>query len=418
MLARHTIRFLFIALAATNAAHAASGPPLTMEEAVAIAEGRSARLSAQSAAVQVAGQMAARAGELPDPKLKFGLENVPVSGTDAWSLSRDFMTMKRIGVMQELVNGDKRRARADRATSERGVEQAVLRLEQANVARETAMAWYEVLHATRALEVVAEVVNAVQLQQETVRAAIAGGRASAADGFMVATAFEEARDEQIEQERVLARARIQLAQFIGADAERPIAAGPDTSRLSRPVEALLASLDAHPTLAVFDAREQLVKSDIALAHSTKKPDWGVELSYGQREPYYSNMLTLMFSVDLPVFAASRQDRDIAAQEAQLDRLRAQREDARRSYETLVRGYAVDWETWNRRVQRFETVLIPLAEERVKAASASYRGAKGTLDPVIEAKKREAETRMKLHNALLERGRAWSSLNFLVSKEAP
>lgn len=393
-----------------------SAQPLSMSEAVALADQRSAKLSAQAAAVSAAGEMATRAGELADPKLRFGVDNVPVSSDEAWSLSRDFMTMKRIGVMQEFANGDKRRARGERAAAERDVEQAMLRLERTNVQRETAMAWYEMLHATRALEVMADLVNAMQLQQETVAAAVTGGRVPAAEGFMVRGALESARDEVLEQERVLKKARIQLAQFIGADAERPVGAAPDTAKLTAPVESMLATLDRHPTLAVFDARESAARSEIALAQSMKKPDWGVEVSYGQRSPNFSNMLTVMFSVDLPVLSGNRQDRDIAAQHAQLERVRAQREDTRRAYEATVRGALVDWETWNRRVQRYETVLIPLAQERVKAATAAYRGGRGELGAVIDARRGEAETRLSLHNALLERGRAWSALSFLVPAE--
>jgi outer membrane protein TolC len=412
---RRSIAALAGVLAAC-AATALAAQPLSMNEAVELATQRSAKLSAQAASIDAAGEMAARAGELADPKLRFGIDNLPVSSEDAWSLTRDFMTMKRIGVMQEFANGDKRRARAGRATAERDVEQAMLRLERTNVRRETAMAWYEVLHATRALEVMADLVNAMQLQQETVAAAIQGGRSAAAEGFMVRGALEAARDEVIEQERVLRRARVQLAQYVGADAERPVGDAPDTSRLARPAESMIASLDTHPTLAVFEARESAAKNDIALAQSMKKPDWGVEVSYGQRSPNFSNMLTVMFSVDLPVLAGNRQDRDIASQHAQLERVRAQREHARRAYEAAVRGAAIDWESWNRRVQRYETLLVPLAQERVKAALAAYRGGRGELGAVIEARRGEAETRLALHNALLERGRAWSNLSFLIPEE--
>jgi outer membrane protein TolC len=128
------------------------------------------------------------------------------------------------------------------------------------------------------------------------------------------------------------------------------------------------------------------------------------------------MLTLMFSVDLPVFPADRQDRDVAASLAQVDRARAQLEDARRAYTAQVRGLAVDWEAWNRRVERFEKVLIPLAQERAEASLAAYRGGKGELMMVIEARKADAETRLGLQNALLERGRAWAGLTYLVPEE--
>ncbi len=399
--------------AALGAAHA---QPLSMREAVGLAVQRSAKLSAQSSTIHAAGEMAARAAELPDPKLRFGIDNLPVSSDEAWSLTRESMTMKRIGVMQEFPNADKRRARGERANAEREVEQAMLRLERTNIRREAAMAWYEVLHATRALEVMADLVSAMQLQQETVAAAITAGRAPTAEGFMARSALESARDEVIEQERVLKRAVVQLAQFIGPDAERPVGAAPDVSKLPRPVESLLASLDSHPTLAVYEARESAAKSDIALAQSMKKPDWGVEVSYGQRSPYFSNLVSVMFSVDLPVLSGNRQDRDIAAQQAMLERVRAQREDTRRTYEAAVRSAVIDWETWNRRVQRFETVLVPLAKERVQAATSAYRGGRGELAGVIEARRGEAETRLGLHNALLERGRAWSALSFLVPEE--
>jgi outer membrane protein TolC len=403
---------LLVAAAAPQAAAQA----LSLDDAIRIGEARSARLAAQSAAVTAASDLAGRASQLPDPKLKFGLENVPASGPEAWSLTQDFMTMKRIGVMQDILNGDKRRARGERAAREVGVEQAGLVLERTNLRREIAVSWYEVLHATRALEVMSDLVNAVALQQETVGAAIAAGRAPAADGFMARTALETARDQVIDQERVLGRARIMLAQFVGDDAQRPVGAAPDTSRLAVPVPALLESLDRQPTLQVLERRAALAQSDVAVAQSTKTPDWGVELSFGQRTPYFSNMLTLMFSVDLPVFPADRQDRDVAASLAQVDRARAQLEDARRAYTAQVRGLAVDWEAWNRRVERFEKVLIPLAQERAEASLAAYRGGKGELMMVIEARKADAETRLGLHNALLERGRAWAGLTYLVPEE--
>jgi outer membrane protein TolC len=415
------MHFIAIARAAaciliSAAAPQAAAQALSLDDAIRIGEARSARLAAQSAAVTAASDLVDRASQLPDPKLKFGLENVPVSGEDAWSLTRDFMTMKRIGVMQDIVNGDKRKARSERAARELGVEQAGLTLERTILRREIAVAWYEVLHATRALEVMSDLVNAVALQQETIGAAIAAGRAPTADGFMARSALEVARDQVIDQERVLGRARIALAVFLGEDAQRPVGAAPDASRLALPVAALLESPDRQPTLQVLESRAALARSDVALAQSSKTPDWGVELSYGQRSPYYSNMLSLMFSVDLPVFPGNRQDREVAASLAQVERARAQLEEARRTYTAQVRGLAVDWEAWNRRVQRYEQVLIPLARERAESALAAYRGGRGELMGVIEARKSEAETRLGLHNALLERGRAWAGLTYLVPEE--
>ncbi|MBL8482661.1 MAG: TolC family protein, partial [Rhodocyclaceae bacterium] len=70
---------------------------LGLEEAQTLAAGRSETLSAQRLEHESAAARAQAAGELPDPKLILGLENLPLSGADAYSVNRDFMTMQRIG---------------------------------------------------------------------------------------------------------------------------------------------------------------------------------------------------------------------------------------------------------------------------------------------------------------------------------
>src|SRR5262245_46173914 len=92
------------ALLAWNVAPAWSQAPLTLAEALRLAETRALSVSASDAASRASREMAAAASQLPDPVLRAGIDNLPVNGPDAWSLDRDFMTMRRIGVMQEYVS--------------------------------------------------------------------------------------------------------------------------------------------------------------------------------------------------------------------------------------------------------------------------------------------------------------------------
>lgn len=87
---------------------------LTLEAAVQLAQQRSLQLVAQDAAAASARDMALSAGRLPDPVLKGGISNLPVSGPDRFSLTRDFMTQRSIGVMQEFTRAGKRQARSAR----------------------------------------------------------------------------------------------------------------------------------------------------------------------------------------------------------------------------------------------------------------------------------------------------------------
>src|ERR1700704_3437660 len=104
--------------AALGIAPAAHAQTLTLEEAQRRAVDRSRQLVAQESAVRSSREMAVAAGQLPDPVLKAGIDNLPVNGPDQFSTTRDFMTMRRIGLMQEMTRGEKRDLRAQRYAGE------------------------------------------------------------------------------------------------------------------------------------------------------------------------------------------------------------------------------------------------------------------------------------------------------------
>src|SRR5881628_3360054 len=96
--------FSFLLFAAVLPAQAQLSLPDAQRRAVE----RSRQLAAQDSAVAASREMAVAAAQLPDPMLKFGIDNLPINGPDRFSVTRDFMTMRRIGVMQELTRGEKR----------------------------------------------------------------------------------------------------------------------------------------------------------------------------------------------------------------------------------------------------------------------------------------------------------------------
>jgi outer membrane protein TolC len=417
-LARALVATGITAAALVIAAPAAHGQPaaLSLDAALAAAERESPRLAARRYAIAAAGDRADRAGQLPDPKLRIGIDNLPVSGAEAWQWNTDFMTMRRIGVMQDVPNGDKRKAREQRGAAEREVEQAALAATRLALRREAATAWFDAVYAERAKRELDRLGSQIELQRETLAPAIAAGRAGAADAFLLGGALEGLRERLIEQDRAIAKARAQLAAFVRAAASAPLADGPDTGELPQPRERLLAELHAHPELASYQERIRLARSEVALERTTKIPDWNVELLYGWRSPAFSNMVTLMFSVDLPIAPGKRQDRDIAARVAELGETEALAEDARRMHEADVRTALADWDAAVARLGRYDTRVLPLARDRASAALAAYRGGSGSLAGVVEASRAETEAQLGRLGAEAERARAWARLAYLVPGE--
>ena len=408
---------LVLIAAAIPAARAADPRPLGFNEALSMAEQRSARLAAQSASVSAATEQLGRSTELPDPRLKLGVDNMPVSGPDSYSLTRDFMTMKRIGVMQDIPNGDKRKARGERAIREQSLENANLQAQRATLFQDVAVAWLELYYAHSESDALVDLARQYQLESETIAGAIGSGRVTPAAAIAQRLALESARDRVLDQKRAVTRARAALTALVGEAADRPLGAAPDTTRLEHDAATLIRSLDTHPAQRVFEEREALAATEVEVATSAGKPDWGVEVSYGQRAPNFSNMLTVMVSVDLPIDKPRRQDRDVASKLSLLERARSEREEARRMHEAEIRAMVADWEIASERARRFEAVQLPLALERVELALAAYRGGRGDLAAVLEARRAETETRLNFLGASLERARAWARLNHLIPHEA-
>jgi outer membrane protein TolC len=386
--------------------------PLSLEDALRAAETHSPRLAAQRAMASSAAEQVGRAAELPDPKLRFGIENLPVTGPDRFQYNTDSMTMRSVGLMQEFPNRAKRDARNARAERQVGVETAGVAAQRASLQRDVAAAWLEVYYGERAKEALERLARQFGLQIDAVASGVARGRQSATEAFTLRQAREQANDRVIEQERMLARGRIMLAALIGDEAQRPLAAAPDTARLEHPTAHLVDRIAEHPQLRVFDERQGLARAEVDLARSTGKSDWGLEVGYGYRKPTFDNMLTVMVTLELPWQGERRQDRDVASRLAELEQARAMQEDARRMHEAEVRGWLADFDAATRRIERFRKILLPLARDRREAALAAYQGARGELAPVLEAERAITETELALIQAESERGRAWANLNFL------
>ncbi|MEO7640167.1 MAG: TolC family protein, partial [Ramlibacter sp.] len=156
---------------------------LNLPEAQRLAVARSRQVTAQDAEAAAVREMARAAGQLPDPVLKLGIDNLPVNGPDRLSLSRDFMTMRRIGVMQEIPRADKRRLKVERLDRDAQRVQAEREQTVAGVQRDTALAWIDRYYALAMLELLRQQVEETRLQIEGGEMAYRIGRGSQADIF-------------------------------------------------------------------------------------------------------------------------------------------------------------------------------------------------------------------------------------------
>jgi outer membrane protein TolC len=402
---------LFSALCASGALGAE--PPLTLPEAQRLAVARSRQLVAQEAALAAAREMAVSAGQFPDPIATIGVNNLPVNGPDAWSLSRDFMTMTSVGVIQEFTRAEKREARAQRYEREADKALAEKDSRLASIQRDTALAWLDRYYAEAMAVVVAEQSAQARTEIEAAETAYRTGRGNLADVVMARSALVSLDDRASEIGRRVSAAKIALARWIGSDAEAPLVGKPAIDSIRVDLQTLDEDLEHHPQIAVLARQEAVAAAEVKIAQANKKPDWSVALMYSQRGSAYSNMVSLNVSVPLQWDQTNRQDREVAAKLAMLDQARAEREDVLRAHIAEVRAMVAEWENDRERSARYARELLPLAGERTQATLGAYRGAKASITDVLIARRSEIDLRLQALQLEMDTARLWAQLNFLI-----
>ena len=413
--APQTTRRMLAALAMTlvSTTDAMAQSPLTLADAQRQAIERSRMLVAQDSAVIASREMAVSAAQLPDPVAKLEINNLPVNGEDRFSVTRDFMTMRSVGVMQELTRAEKREARAERFEREADKSLADKSVTIAAIQRDTAIAWLDRYYAEAMSTVVSEQSRAAAAEIEAAEGAYRAGRGSLADLLSARAASVALDDRASELNRKVRAAKIALARWLGDAAEAPLAGRPviDTIRLDPTT--LDADINHHPELAVLARKEDVAAAEVRIAQANRKADWSVELMYSQRGPAYSNMISVGVSVPLPWDRNNRQDREVASKLAMLDQARAEREDMLRAHAAELRAMIAEWENDRERSARYERELLPLASERTQATVGAYRGAKASITDVLLARRGEIDVRMQALQLEMDTARLWAQLNFLL-----
>lgn len=386
--ARHVI----LVTSLVNLVGAAHAESLSFNDALALALRDAPVLTANEAQFDAARKAAIPAGALPDPKLSLGIDNLPVEGPDRYSLTRDFMTMRKIGVMQEFPNRARRDARVAAARGRVALAEAETRITRLTVLREPAVAWIARDSVEQQLARIDALFDENRLFDAAVRARLAGGQGVATEAVMPrqeAVMIDERRDELRAR---LSQAIAYLRRWIGTAAEAPLAGTSPDWPISH--ETLTHGVHRHPEITAFASKAQVLDAEVAEARAAKIPDWALELAYQQRGSQFGDMVSLQVSLDLPVFAGARQDPQIAAKLAERNGLAAEREAMLREHAAELEADLAEHQRLVNAVKRQREVLLPLAEEKVTLALAAWRGGKDTLTEVIAARGERIDAELK------------------------
>jgi outer membrane protein TolC len=389
---------------------------LTLNEALTLATSVSASAKAARASVAASEHAAARADQLPDPTLKLGIDNLPVSGPDRFRPNADFMTMRRIGIEQQWVSRDKRQARTELARRSVEAAEAAHLDRLTNIRVETGRAWLTVLYKQRALGLAKSIAREMEGDLSAVQASHRGAKASASDVLQARAELMLGGDGVDAAEQDLKAALIQLRRWTRTDT-RSVSDEAPALDTAAPRSAMPNLERLHP--AVLGARRavDLADADASTAVHESRPDWSFEAGFAQRGGKYSNMVSFGVSIPLTVHRAQRQDREIAEKAELGTAARLEYEEALLETRSSIEAQLGQLDSLKRRIARLEKELMPTAARQVESALADYRGGAGTLTAVFKARRADLERRQQVNALELEAALIWASLELrLIPQE--
>jgi len=388
---------LLLACAPIYEVFADNPAPLSMADAVRLAVTRDnvlQQLTAEKTGI-IASSVAA--GTLPDPKLAVGLVNLP---TNSFAVGQQPMTMQVVGLQQDFPAGDSRALAKKRGGQLADSQQAAIDARRLEVKQAVRLAWLNAYYAQHGIALIHASETALEQSVAIAQAEYENGKGTQQAWLRARLALADTKARQIDFEDAERTAHSELVRWLGDDASRVFADSLPNLPTPPSYVALLDRLPLHPLLLRAD---QLIIADqtgVELAKQTFKPMWGVNLAYGHRpgsdatgQPY-SDMVSAMVTLSLPLFTDNRQDQNVVSAQANVQASTYARDDDLRQ---LKQRLDDDWAHWQQLQELnalYAQTVLPDTAADVTSGVNAYGNGNGDFFEVIRAQLSDLEARLR------------------------
>ena len=352
--------------------------------------------------------------QLPDPKIKFGVTNLPVTNSNALRLDREDMTMVNVGFAQNMTPLKKREVASNRqlAVADQFATEQVATAR--SIERDAALAWLDVYEAQRKTELYQRLIDNMIAERKVLAASISSGNAKTSDVLGVDTNISITKEKRIFALRDERKARAALARWIGKSASRPISTELPamTNKLNH--DTTQQKIEKHPLLKNAFQSEKVAQYAVDSAQANLERSWGWEVGYGKRFNGHSDMISFEISIDLQLDRVNRQDRRTAEKLVLVERVRKLTEDRRRQLSSELESAMADAEAAEALENESRTQLIPNAQAKLSIAQAGYKSGMQTIADVWKARRSVIDIELDSLSILTDKQRAAVRIGYFIN----
>jgi outer membrane protein TolC len=368
------VAFLALLIQSPDPAHAA-GVVTSLREAESFAIERDAGLAQIEATREALEERIVTSGQLPDPRLRFGALNLPV---DSFELDQEPMTQLLVGLSQSFPPGRTLALRSASQASQAAAQAEMLAERRRMIRRQVRLLWTDIAQLQDAARIVERKQQWYRELEDAVTASYSSGARGQHDVVRARLERRLLGDRLLNLEGEVANRIAQLSRWTGAapvdgmDIRIPLLPAPED------YETALQSIERHPLLRASASAVEVRELGEELARERYKPSFGVDVAYGfrsgedasgdERPDFFSAMLNF----SLPVLSGRRQDRELAAAQAERRAAREAEIDRRRELVAQLDSLWAGLTELEARDSLFQSDVLPDANTNVEATRAAYQ----------------------------------------------
>lgn len=399
-------------------AAALHGKNVSLKDIQELALAHNPRIKAMEREAAMMKKRIPRASALDDPKLKFGVNNLPAGSL---SFKKENMTSKEIGVSQMIPLWGKLSSKERIATLEYQKAVERLRLERIEMLHILRMNVYELVNLHATAVILNEIKDQLKLVIDSELAANKAGIGSLSNVIKANIEYTMIDEELITLRQKEKEAEQKIIYLVGEKVEFKFSELPEPEFSELKSDDIKAGIIAsNPGLAIMRLDKEIADEEISLKKKEYIPDVDLGLSYMQRDPgpegRRDNMITGMATINIPFWFWKKNipmvDEMRKKSEATGNLVIDKRNELDSKAETLLSRI----NKWRDLYRLYHDRLIPQTALALETNLSRYKSGKMEFMPVIDNVRMLLRYRKDLIMTKTEYYISYSELNSLLGTE--
>ncbi|TAK59917.1 TolC family protein [Methylobacter sp.] len=409
-------------LLVSNLASAAEQTPLTLEAATQKVIQDNPNLAQMQARAKAMAAIPSQEGSLPDPQISFNAMSLPV---DSFSTRSEDMTQLGFGISQAIPFPGKLALREQAASYE--AQAATLNADELRLSllSDVKTLWWQIFYLDRTLEILDNNHNLLQQFVEIARTKYEVGEGLQQDVLLAQLELSKLLDQKISltgmRRSTVARLNALLDQPANSPMQLPatVAIRLPEIRLEDRLYQQVAS--SRPMLESERQGINAAQAKLELAKKDILPDFNVEAAYGARDNMpdgsrRSDLLSLGMSMNVPIFANSKQAKAVDQRTSELMQERYALQDQWNKVRSQISQNHSDYQRAKQQFVLFDTGIIPQARQTVASMLSGYQVNKVDFLNLVRSQVNLFEYETQYWKAFTEAQQALAQLSAAVGEE--